>query len=776
MVGRGGRAKAEALVQQLRAQLIERHGSLIRAWRRDFDTEGTGRLLFSEFCKIIAELKFSSDVVDLWTALAQRLDNRSRGMLQADVSGITLSHIDPPAGAAFERFCDWLRDTYQTAGSLQQLIAPNADFDLDQFVQACTVNRFEFQSEEEKVLLFEGLDISKPPKGRLTEEDFMAFEPRKKEQQRTRRGGRLARDQLSSQQKRFAARRKILANRQLNLFKACLMKHYGNIVRGWRRLLDVDGSTTITKVELFQACRRIRFEGDARLLWAALDWDNSGSISLTELDPRAAEALADFKLWLAKSTSTAKEAFFKILDEVNQESDRKMTIGDHLSDWQKRPSYDFIGADGYKYDQTDDATAIRGKPCISRTDFLAWMKKHKYKPRRPTVAMPLLLNFIYHALDVHRVGTLRCEDFTFLDRWTVPIWLAAQPDDRALMEFKKALSDRFDSKEDGGPRSTVVAWRSLMDRDDSNSVNWREFRQACRTLKFKDNLAGVWRALDKESRGYVTMKEFDPEAHEALSSFKRWAESSFNSMAECFDTLDADGSGEISIRELKQALSKYKFAGERDDVNLLISCIDLDLDGAQGQRKITRDELTFLEDWSCDAEGQDETEIDCLVGRDTSPTGSTKARLPLPVLPPPQARPEIAVDPRHCSDHAGWNPRHHVVAGRPAWPEVPPERPGSMEKKRKAQQRPAGRPAMELGITRPPTVAGDGTKQWDKRHVVLESRNNQKLHANFRVYFQNHVGDTDKALAASTPGNWKPRWGWRHDRLWSARPQPFTAR
>ena len=55
-------------------------------------------------------------------------------------------------------------------------------------------------------------------------------------------------------------------------------------------------------------------------------------------------------------------------------------------------------------------------------------------------------------------------------------------------------------------------------------LNWMEFQNACR--RFKTNLCvpAMWRALDSNLSGWVSIREFDERAFNLLGGFKVWTQ------------------------------------------------------------------------------------------------------------------------------------------------------------------------------------------------------------------------------------------------------------
>ena len=62
------------------------------------------------------------------------------------------------------------------------------------------------------------------------------------------------------------------------------------MARTWR-VMDSDQSGKLCFTEWCVACRSVGYSGDVRVIWAELDYDNSGVVSFSELDPEVRRVL-----------------------------------------------------------------------------------------------------------------------------------------------------------------------------------------------------------------------------------------------------------------------------------------------------------------------------------------------------------------------------------------------------------------------------------------------------------------------------------------------------
>jgi len=75
-------------------------------------------------------------------------------------------------------------------------------------------------------------------------------------------------------------------------FQKYLIRRFGTIESAWNQAFDTDGSGSVNFTEFGLGCKAAGYVGNASRLWAALDEDLSGSISVEELGLDADELLA----------------------------------------------------------------------------------------------------------------------------------------------------------------------------------------------------------------------------------------------------------------------------------------------------------------------------------------------------------------------------------------------------------------------------------------------------------------------------------------------------
>lgn len=470
-------------------------GNSLKAWLRHFDRNNDQKVSFSEFCAGMALLKYSGDVSTIFRAIDQ------------DGSGeLSLEEIDAQSAAVWGEFRMWCVQSYKSARDMLLKLsggAPTLDF--DSFVK--NVRKAGWKGEFEH-MLFSAMDVESI--GCVVESFLKWFDQDKKRQMRKEYAKEKAE---RSKGKRNKERANALA--ALQHFRAFLKQKHGSYIRAWRRVLDLDGSMSLQQPELFKACRQMGWSGDMRILWKALDKDDSGSTALEELDVKSSEQLALFQEFCNTKFGTSRELF--------RAFDRQQT---------KK---------------------------LKLPDFVAACKQLGF------VGDPKL---IFMGLDWDAKKYIVEDDIKFLDGWKPPSYLTADASEHAAQQFKNQLVKYY--------RNYVKGWRQCLDKDNSNEVNWNEFQAACKRIRFGGDVAGAWRYMDDDLSGYITLKEIDSEAAHSLVDFRKWADKEFGSVRSAFEVFDQSRDNEVSFKEFRAACRAFGF---RRNIKSLFDALDTDQQG-----------------------------------------------------------------------------------------------------------------------------------------------------------------------------------------------------
>lgn len=114
--------------------------------------------------------------------------------------------------------------------------------------------------------------------------------------------------------------------------------------------------------------------------------------------------------------------------------------------------------------------------------------------------------------------------------------------------FRKFLRRKFGS--------ALAGWR-VLDWDCSGRLSLNEFCTACRRLGFHGNLKQLWRELDVNDNGYVSMMELDPEAGQYIATFKLELMHEYGDMLTAWQKgIDTNGNRRIDAEEIEECCKK----------------------------------------------------------------------------------------------------------------------------------------------------------------------------------------------------------------------------
>eukprot|EP00928_Gymnodinium_smaydae_P070800 TRINITY_DN54567_c0_g1_i1.p1 TRINITY_DN54567_c0_g1~~TRINITY_DN54567_c0_g1_i1.p1 ORF type:complete len:701 (-),score=121.39 TRINITY_DN54567_c0_g1_i1:76-2124(-) len=262
--------------------LLKQHHTIARAWCH-LDTERRGRISYMELCRACQRLGYRASVRTLF----ESLDVQRTGY-------VSLAEVDPETAALLESLavCIWI-----TCGTVD---AAWTNVFNKRGAHRCTAHDFKmgcsflgFPLDVDAA--YEALNADLGTTG-LTRKEFgfldLWFAPGpvkpisvlhpKAEMEASARG--------PSHELPKVVKKDMQA--ELKSFKRLLKGSYQNYVRAWREGLDRNHNGVLDFEELKKACKNIGYHGTRRALWNALDVNNSGEISLEELDRDTADTLA----------------------------------------------------------------------------------------------------------------------------------------------------------------------------------------------------------------------------------------------------------------------------------------------------------------------------------------------------------------------------------------------------------------------------------------------------------------------------------------------------
>eukprot|EP00913_Durusdinium_trenchii_P018679 g17553.t1 len=302
-------------------------------------------------------------------------------------------------------------------------------------------------------------------------------------------------------------------HRHFATFKAFLRKKFGNLIRAWRQALSQTDSMVLSKLHFLKAASRLGFAKESKELWKALDKDDSGSASIDELDPKNAELLAHFKVWVSQKfggfANGLKKFEFErptkqLFSHFDKDGDGKIIIDDvmFLENWTPLPF--LVVAPNYKAKEE-----IRRLILVRTGQYMkAWRRLLDKDATNRASEMKQ---------QSHALG---CNWYEFKEAYQVLGYTGDIPG--AWRAFDDDLSGYISLKEIDESSAMILSnfrkWAimefgsmrslfSVFDEDCSGSLSWQEFRYACNAYSYDGSIRSLFNALDVDQTGSLTLKE-----------------------------------------------------------------------------------------------------------------------------------------------------------------------------------------------------------------------------------------------------------------------------
>lgn len=500
-------------MEHLRHFMISSTGSVLRAWIEFFDQDMDHRISKAEFSKGLRELGYKGDVFSLFSVLDDD-----------DSNELTLDEVDVKQATIWRNFRLFVGSRFRSEEELFMRCSDAADLEKGRRLREAKdqLSREDFCIGLRKCgwtwgvgdlnWVFDALQDQQQGILKVENLRWMGIELARKQKKqeakaRSKKWQALKRSQGISPQ---------VKHRHFATFKAFLRKKFGNLIRAWRQALSQTDSMVLSKLHFLKAASRLGFAKESKELWKALDKDDSGSASIDELDPKNAELLAHFKVWVSQKFGGVRDAF----NAIDSDSTRFITA----------------------------------------TEFANGLKKFEFE--RPTKQL-------FSHFDKDGDGKIIIDDVMFLENWTPLPFLVVAPNYKAKEEIRRLILVRTGQY--------MKAWRRLLDKDATNRCNWYEFKEACQVLGYTGDIPGAWRAFDDDLSGYISLKEIDESSAMILSNFRKWAIMEFGSMRSLFSVFDEDCSGSLSWQEFRYACNAYSYDGS---IRSLFNALDVDQTGS----------------------------------------------------------------------------------------------------------------------------------------------------------------------------------------------------
>jgi len=345
----------------------------------------------------------------------------------------------------------------------------------------------------------------------------------------------------------------------------------------WLERFDKNGDGKIDMQEFRAAMEGLRYPGNVEDLFSAVDADNSGYLTMNEIDEWSCDLWAAFRRWCGQTFPCADDMVAKLSQEIgghlHQGTGRRSSLAAVLALEAHRPS------------------ASSRAPCFTEPQFL-----------RNAVRLGWYGSFepvLFKCLDKEGQGRVTALNLAWLEQehyWHVKRSKSKTKSGgsrdmakaaRSLQSFSAFLRMKF-----GFP---FRGWRSVLDREASMLVHRRHLLNACNELGWHGDVSALWHALDPDDTGIAPLEMFSAAEARALAIARRWLMDFHGGVKAGFRALLL---ADRRSRQTKGRLNHDRWLAACDslhvpfDVHHVFRLLDWEQSGS-----ISYKEVKFLEDW-----------------------------------------------------------------------------------------------------------------------------------------------------------------------------------
>merc|ERR1719379_3079992 len=103
---------------------------------------------------------------------------------------------------------------------------------------------------------------------------------------------------------------------------------------------------------------------------------------------------------------------------------------------------------------------------------------------------------------------------------------------------------------------TVGGWTMGVDRIGAGRLSWTMFCKGCRNIGFVGNFKKVWKLLDDDDSGVISLEELDAPAAHALREFRDMTHTLFSTDQATWDDL-AEGQSHVDLPQFIKKMKEY---------------------------------------------------------------------------------------------------------------------------------------------------------------------------------------------------------------------------
>jgi Ca2+-binding EF-hand superfamily protein len=530
-------------IEGFRDYLIHVFGSIVAGWRA-LDYDKSGRLTFYEFCNACRRMGFHGNLQQLW----KQLDHKRRGY-------VSLMDIDEEAGHYVGSFKVALLKKYKNMlTAWQQGLDTNGTGRIEAREIEHALKLLQLGDLDPKKL-FNMLKVGHGSLGMT----LMDFDPDAYNMMATgdtngrnysandvkalehdllqKRGSTMdlfetlqADKSPASWRKSLNMRAKAVVTAELDAvsrlrlglhtkegFLKALTLRCGSVYGGWRTALDLDGNGRITFGEFNQALDRLSFHGNIQKLWKELDRDSKGYLLFSDLDPVTDQLVADLRHKLSEKYGNMLLAWLKAFDTkgtgcIYEEAFIQGCDSVGFDASVSKRLFRLLRGDASRNFLVVQDFDTKAYLALGRGDLRMLTEKDEEEAKGGKTQLEM--TFLERQYAGHAYQLQRAHQKAKQEEFGNASFSADHKTEHLIdtsEEFEILCKRKFGTM--------IGAWRRHLDMDGNGKLTFGEFCTAVRRLGYCGNLNNLWKTYDTDSKGYVTIKDVDPEADMLVSSF-----------------------------------------------------------------------------------------------------------------------------------------------------------------------------------------------------------------------------------------------------------------
>lgn len=327
-------------------------------------------------------------------------------------------------------------------------------------------------------------------------------------------------------------------------------------LRAWLNVFDVDNDQRINKLEFNEGMRQLGYPGKIPQLFADLDDDGSGELTMQEIDPVQASAWTKFRSFCIDKFKSVEGMMEGLSAATRNIESRRQTSrkAEEITESQFTQNMERMGWSGGSEKLLFSALrAEHGGVILS--SGLRWLSIELKRLHKKAAAKRK------HCLRRQQTGIMMKELF---------------------QDFIAYLKKKYGN--------LVRAWRTVFNSNHSMVLPRPTFLKACADMGFASDAKTLWKVLDRDDSGFVSLDELDPKSAEVMAKFKLLIDNKFSSVPDAFNAIDLDRTKKVGAKQFDNALKQLGWTGPTKQ---LFGYLDKDL-----RKFLQVEDFKFLEKWS----------------------------------------------------------------------------------------------------------------------------------------------------------------------------------